>query len=57
MLRTKIPALGFRSEQELASLPGARRIEASGVVPGPSPNVYAFYRGATQRNLYRIPIQ
>ena len=52
----KIPAAGFRSEQELASLPGARRIEAQGVVPGPSPEVYAFYRGTTQRNLYRIPI-
>ena len=52
----KIPALGLQSEQDLASLPGARRIDAEGVVPSASPNVYAFYRGTTQRNLYRIPI-
>jgi serine/threonine protein kinase len=51
-----IPAGGFHSEEEEASLPGARRINAEGVVPGPSPEVYAFYRGTTQRNLYRIPI-
>ncbi len=51
-----IPAGGFHSEEEEASLPGARRIDAEGVVPGPSPEVYAFYRGTTQRNLYRIPI-
>jgi len=54
----RIPAGGFHSEEEVARLPGARRIEEMGVVPGPSPGVYAFYRGTTpQRNLYRIPIQ
>jgi serine/threonine protein kinase len=51
-----IPAAGFGSEQEVASLPGARRINETEVIPGPSPDVYAFYRGAAQRNLYRIPI-
>jgi len=51
-----IPAGGFHSQEEIAQLPGARRIEASGVVLGPSPDVYAFYRGTIQRNLYRIPI-
>jgi Tol biopolymer transport system component len=53
----RIPAGGFRSEEEVARLPGARRIDESGVRPGPSLDVYAFYRGAAQRNLYRIPIQ
>ena len=52
----RIPAGGFRSEQEVARLPGVLRIEEMGVAPGPAPNVYAFYRGATQRNLYRIAI-
>jgi Tol biopolymer transport system component len=52
----RIPATGFHSEKEIARLPGARRINASGVVPGPSDNVYAFYRSTIQRNLYRIPI-
>jgi hypothetical protein len=32
----RIPAGGFHSEEEIARLPGARRIDAEGVVPGPS---------------------
>ena len=32
------------------------RIDVQLAVAGPSPAVYAFYRGTTQRNLYRIPI-
>jgi hypothetical protein len=51
-----IPAAGFRSEQELASVPGGRRIDAQDIVAGPSPDVYAFYRSTGQQNLYRIPI-
>jgi hypothetical protein len=52
----RIPAGGFHSEQEVLRLPGARRIEEIKMVPGPSPDVYAFYRTTIQRNLYRIPI-
>jgi serine/threonine protein kinase/Tol biopolymer transport system component len=52
----KIPAGGFRSNEEIARLPGARRIEGRLVTLGPSPDSYAFYRGNTQRNLYRIPV-
>jgi hypothetical protein len=51
-----IPAGGFHSDEEIARLPGARRIDVDGLVSGPSPDVYAFYRGTIQRNLYRIPI-
>ncbi len=51
-----IPKGGFHSGEEIARLPGAHRIDAGGVVPGPSADVYAFYRGTIQRNLYRIPI-
>jgi eukaryotic-like serine/threonine-protein kinase len=50
-----IPAGGLRSEQDVAQLPGARKVDAV-VVPGASPDDYAFYRTTTQRNLYRIPI-
>jgi eukaryotic-like serine/threonine-protein kinase len=50
-------AEGFRSEKEIAALPGARRIDVDTAVPGPSADVYAFYRRTTQRNLYRIPIR
>lgn len=51
----RMPAGGLRSEQDIAQLPGARKVDAV-VVPGVSPDVYAFYRTTTQRNLYRIPI-
>ena len=53
----RIPAKGFHSEEEVAHLPGARKIESTYVVPGPSTDVYAFYRGNAQRNLYKIPVQ
>ena len=51
-----IPVGGIRSEQDVDSLPGVRRNDVLRAVPGPSPDVYAFYRSTTQRNLYRIPI-
>jgi hypothetical protein len=52
----RIPPGGFRSDEEMASVPGARRIEGRLLTLGPSADVYAYYRGSTQRNLYRIPI-
>ena len=53
----QIPAGGFRSEAEIAKLPGARRIDAYDVAPGPRPEVYALGRETVQRNLYRIPLR
>jgi hypothetical protein len=50
-----VPAGGFHSEDEIASLPGARRGPPWPVAFGPG-HVYAFYHEAIQRNLYRIPI-
>ena len=52
----QIPPGGIQSEDEIARLPGARLIDADGVVLGPSESVYVFYRGTIERNLYRIPI-
>ena len=52
----RVPAGGFRSEEEIAELPGARKIDVSAAVPGSSPDVYAFYRGTTQRNLFRVSL-
>jgi hypothetical protein len=52
----RTPPGGVHSEEELAHLPGALRIDAQEPVPGPSADVYAFYRGTVRRNLYRIPI-
>jgi hypothetical protein len=51
-----IPTGGFRSSEEIARVPGGRRIEGQLITLGPTPDVYAFYRGNTQRNLYRIPV-
>ena len=51
-----IPPGGFRSESELAKLPGVRIVDAFDCTPGPTPEVYAFSRATVQRNLYRIPI-
>ena len=51
-----IPSGGIGSEEDAATLSGARRIDALRAVPGPSPDAYAFYQSTTQRNLYRIPI-
>jgi hypothetical protein len=53
----KISADGFRSEQEIASLPGAHWINAPAGGPGPTSEIYAFEKRTIQRNLYRIPIR
>ena len=55
MVLPRIPEGGFHSEEEVAGLPGARRLDAEGS-PGPSLGTYAFERHTSQRNLYRIPI-
>ena len=66
---SRIPAIfasGPKSEEELAAMvphiTGARTIDRHGegvgdIMPGPGPDVYAYQRGNTQRNLYRIPIR
>ncbi|MEO5742209.1 MAG: protein kinase, partial [Vicinamibacterales bacterium] len=46
---------GDWTEEDIARLPGSRRIDAM-AVPGVSADVYAYYQKTTQRNLYRIPI-
>jgi hypothetical protein len=53
----RVPAGGFHSEDEVATQPGAQRIEIDQVVPGLSADTYSFHHGTIQRNLYRIPIQ
>jgi eukaryotic-like serine/threonine-protein kinase len=52
----KIPPDGFRSEADMAVLPGVRVINAADMAPGNSPATYAFSRQTVQRNLYRIPL-
>ena len=49
-------AHGFRSEAEIAAIPGIRVIGDDDVAPGPTVDRYAFSRETVQRNLYRIPV-
>jgi serine/threonine protein kinase/Tol biopolymer transport system component len=51
-----IPPGGFRSEGQIANLPGVRVIESVDAAPGPTPETYALTRHTEQRNLYRIPL-
>jgi eukaryotic-like serine/threonine-protein kinase len=52
----RIPAEGFKSEEEIAKQPGARMIDAFDVSPGPTSAIYAVTRATVQRNLFRIPL-
>jgi serine/threonine protein kinase/Tol biopolymer transport system component len=51
-----VPAGGFRSEADLAALPGVEILPHGDVALGPAHGVYAFSRTTTARNLYRIPL-
>jgi hypothetical protein len=51
-----VPPGGFRSERDLAAVPGARRVAEASVFTGPDPSVYAFTKVAVQRNIYRVPV-
>ena len=52
-----MPAGGFRSEENLAAVPGVKIVQLGDFAPGPSPDVYAFSRTSGTRNLYQIPLQ
>jgi serine/threonine protein kinase/WD40 repeat protein len=50
-----IPPSGFRTDKDVATLPGARLI-AEGAFPGADPSVYAFTKFSIQRNIYRVSV-
>ncbi len=52
-----IPPGGFRSEAEMAKVPGAKAFDVYDYAPGPTQDVYAFTRESVQRNLYRVPLR
>ena len=52
----RIPDGGFKSEAEIAAMPGATIIDSYDVALGSSPGTYAYSRQSVQRNVYRIPI-
>ncbi|HEV2492367.1 MAG TPA: protein kinase [Terriglobia bacterium] len=58
-----LAARGFKSEEQLVALPGARAIDQplaqpgqTIILPGPEPSVYAFVKQTVHRNLYRVPL-
>ena len=52
-----LPPGGFRTETDIAAVPGVEILPYGDLVLGPSPSIYAFSRVSTTRNLYRIPLQ
>jgi hypothetical protein len=38
-------------------LPGARLIPEPKAITGSNPSIYAYPRFATQRNIYRVPVE
>ena len=52
-----MPPGGFRTEAQIAALPGVQVLPYGDLAPGPSPSIYAFSRVTTTRNLYRIPLE
>jgi hypothetical protein len=52
-----IPSGGFRTEAEIAAVPGVEIIPHGDVGPGPSPDVYVYSRETVSRNIYRIPLR
>jgi hypothetical protein len=46
----------FKSEADVAALPGVRIVPHGGIFPGPRPSLYAYSRAATHRNIYRISL-
>jgi eukaryotic-like serine/threonine-protein kinase len=51
-----LPAGGYRTEAEIAAIPGVIVLPHGDVAPGPSVDTYAFSRTTITRNLYRIPL-
>jgi serine/threonine protein kinase len=52
-----MPPGGYRTEGDIAAVPGVQVLPYGDVASGPSPSVYAFSRVTTTRNLYRIPLE
>lgn len=51
-----LPPGGFRTEAEIAAVPGVEIVEHADVDFGPSAGSYVYSRVTAARNLYRIPI-
>jgi hypothetical protein len=52
-----LPAAGFRSEAEIAAVPGVQILDHADIALHRSTAVYAYSRLTATQNLYRIPIR
>jgi len=51
-----LPPAGIDLAEDLARLPGARRLEEPRAFAGPDPSAYMFMRATSQRNIYRVAV-
>lgn len=52
----QMPSGGFRTEEQIAALPGVTMIPHGDLGPGTSPNVYVFSQTTVLSNIWRIPL-
>ena len=45
------------THEEVGRLPGVETLPFGDVIPGPTPDTYAYSRDVVTRNLYRIPLE
>ncbi len=53
----RLPPGGFKTETEIALVPGVEILPYSDLAFSPTPGVYAFSKIVTTRNLYRVPLR
>ena len=51
-----IPKGGFKTEQQVSSIAGARRVSGNLAFPGADPGSFAYTKVTTQRNIYRVAV-
>jgi hypothetical protein len=51
-----LSASGLQSKRAVAALAGAVLVSDGVVFPGPTPQVYAYMKVSTHRNIYRVPV-
>jgi serine/threonine protein kinase/Tol biopolymer transport system component len=56
-LLPRMPLGGFKTEEEIASVPGVELIPHADVALSPVAGVYAFSKITVTRNLYRVPLR
>jgi hypothetical protein len=53
----RLPPGGFKTEAEIAAVPGGEILPYSDLALSPTPGVYAYSKIVTTRNLYRVPLR